>query len=54
MARKTSEAATPVEERPYIAPRVDLHNEDCITGMERRISSGSVHLIVTSIPFEEL
>lgn len=28
--------------------------EDCVTGMERRISSGSVHLTVTSIPFEEL
>lgn len=31
-----------------------VFNEDCIAGMERRISSGSVDLTVTSIPFEEL
>lgn len=35
-------------------PTAQVFNEDCITGIERRISSGSVHLTVTSIPFEEL
>jgi hypothetical protein len=32
----------------------EIFHEDCIAGLERRISSGSVHLTVTSIPFEEL
>lgn len=32
--------------------KVEIFNEDCITGMERRIADGAVHLIVTSIPFE--
>lgn len=31
-----------------------IHNEDCIGGMARRLPDGSVHLTVTSIPFEEL
>lgn len=34
--------------------KVDLYNEDCIAGMDARVAPGSVHLIVTSIPFEEL
>jgi DNA modification methylase len=33
---------------------VALYNEDCITGMAKRLSPESVDLIVTSIPFEEL
>lgn len=37
-----------------LEPTVQLFNEDCVSGLERRVSSGSVHLIVTSIPFEEL
>jgi len=39
---------------PIPTPRYQVFNEDCIEGLERRISSGSVHLTVTSIPFEEL
>lgn len=35
-------------------PKADLFNEDCVSGMGRRISSSSVHLTITSIPFEEL
>lgn len=35
-------------------PSVQIFNEDCIAGMAERISSSSVHLTVTSIPFEEL
>lgn len=31
-----------------------LLNEDCIAGMEARLLEGSVDVIVTSIPFEEL
>jgi hypothetical protein len=46
----------PIEAKPDAAvalePKVDLHLEDCITGMERRLADGSVHLTVTSIPFE--
>jgi hypothetical protein len=34
--------------------RADIHNQDCIAGMAERLSSSSVHLTVTSIPFEEL
>jgi len=34
--------------------KVDLYNEDCITGMAQRLAQDSVHLVVTSIPFEEL
>jgi DNA modification methylase len=34
--------------------KVDLFNEDCITGMAERLEADSVHLTVTSIPFEEL
>ncbi len=37
-----------------VSPRAQLFNEDCITGLERRVSSNSVHLTITSIPFEEL
>lgn len=36
-----------------IEPTCDIHNEDCISGMAR-LGPGSVHLIITSIPFEEL
>lgn len=32
----------------------DIYNEDCIEGMPRHIADDSVHLTVTSIPFEEL
>lgn len=34
--------------------KIQLYNEDCITGMAERIPDNSVHLTVTSIPFEEL
>lgn len=34
--------------------RAEVWNEDCITGMANRLADGAVHLIVTSIPFEEL
>jgi DNA modification methylase len=34
--------------------RAEIYNEDCITGMRDRLEAGSVHLTVTSIPFEEL
>jgi len=37
-----------------MAARYNVHNMDCIEGMESRITPGSVHLTVTSIPFEEL
>jgi hypothetical protein len=32
----------------------EIWNEDCISGMANRLSDESVHLTVTSIPFEEL
>ena len=32
--------------------KAEIFLEDCIAGMERRLSDGSVHLTVTSIPFE--
>lgn len=32
----------------------EIHFGDCIRGMAERIADGSVHLTVTSIPFEEL
>lgn len=35
-----------------VEPRCEIFNEDCIAGMERRLADGSVHLTVTSIPFE--
>lgn len=31
-----------------------VYNQDCIAGMAERLAPGSVHLTVTSIPFEEL
>lgn len=31
-----------------------LHLGDCIAGMEAKLLEGSVDVIVTSIPFEEL
>lgn len=31
-----------------------IYNEDCIAGMAKRLADNSVHLTVTSIPFEEL
>lgn len=31
-----------------------IYNQDCIAGMAERIPDGSIHLTVTSIPFEEL
>lgn len=34
--------------------KIELFNEDCISGMENRIADESVHLTITSIPFEEL
>lgn len=34
--------------------KAEIHLGDCVAEMERRLSSGSVHLTVTSIPFEEL
>lgn len=37
-----------------VTPRCDLYNEDCISGMERRLGPSTVDLVVTSIPFEEL
>lgn len=35
-------------------PRVELWPQDCIAGMAERLEPESVHLVVTSIPFEEL
>lgn len=32
----------------------EIFNEDCIRGMYERLSENSIHLTVTSIPFEEL
>lgn len=32
----------------------NIHNQDCIAGMGERIADNSIHLAVTSIPFEEL
>ena len=32
----------------------DIYNEDCIAGLADRIPDNSIHLTVTSIPFEEL
>lgn len=37
-----------------IEPNVQVWNQDCIAGMSERLAAGSVHLVVTSIPFEEL
>lgn len=34
--------------------RADVYLEDCIRGMAERLAEGSVHLAITSIPFEEL
>ena len=33
---------------------VDIYNQDCIAGLAERVADDSVHLTVTSIPFEEL
>lgn len=33
---------------------INLYNEDCISGMAEKVADESVHLTVTSIPFEEL
>lgn len=35
-------------------PRVEIWNQDCIAGLAERVPDNSVHLTVTSIPFEEL
>jgi len=35
-------------------PDVRIFNEDCITGMSRRLQDESVHCVVTSIPFGAL
>lgn len=35
-------------------PTYAIHNEDCIAGLAARVPDDSVHLTVTSIPFEEL
>lgn len=32
----------------------NIHNQDCIAGMHEKLADNSVHLTVTSIPFEEL
>lgn len=34
--------------------KIQLFNEDCITGMQNKLEPESIHLTVTSIPFEEL
>lgn len=34
--------------------KVQIYNEDCISGMSEHVPDGSWHLAVTSIPFEEL
>lgn len=34
--------------------KIELFNEDCIAGIRERIRGESIHLTVTSIPFEEL
>lgn len=31
-----------------------IYNEDCISGLAKRVNDNSVHLVITSIPFEEL
>lgn len=31
-----------------------IHNEDCVSGIANRLAAGSVHLTVTSPPFEDL
>ena len=36
------------------APTFEIWQEDCITGMAERLAPASVHLTVTSIPFESL
>lgn len=36
------------------SPTVNIFNTDCITGMREHLAADSVHLTVTSIPFEEL
>lgn len=35
-------------------PRAEIYLQDCITGMAERLAEASVHLTVTSIPFESL
>jgi DNA modification methylase len=34
--------------------KADIFNQDCIGGMAERVADDSIHLTVTSIPFEEL
>jgi DNA modification methylase len=34
--------------------KTQIYNEDCISGLAARVADESVHLTVTSIPFEEL
>lgn len=34
--------------------KIDLYNEDCISGMAEKVADNSIDLTVTSIPFEEL
>lgn len=36
------------------AKKATIYNEDCIAGIRARLEADSVHLTVTSIPFEEL
>jgi hypothetical protein len=36
------------------SPRIELHNCDCITGMAEHVPAESVHLVISSIPFESL
>jgi hypothetical protein len=44
------------EQIPVVRPgcQANIFNQDCIAGLAERIQSSSVHLTVTSIPFEEL
>jgi DNA modification methylase len=37
-----------------MTPIVQIYNEDCISGLASRVADDSIHLTVTSIPFEEL
>jgi hypothetical protein len=56
--------AEPIEPEPVAVPdsdragrveaKCEIHNCDCIRGMAERLAPDSVHLTVTSIPFEEL
>ena len=35
-------------------PEIHLYNRDCVAGMAEKIPDNSIHLTVTSIPFEEI